>query len=164
MTEYRRGDYSLRMATLADADAVIALRRLMFEEMGRGDVDDLRRMETAMRAYVECALPAGNFRAWVVEDAAGTVASCGATVVHESPPTVHNLSGREAYVMNVCTFPAHRRRGLARWIMETILEWARGEGIVSVTLRASDQGRLLYQSMGFQATNEMRLRLNPAPG
>jgi GNAT superfamily N-acetyltransferase len=151
--------YRIRPATLADADDIVALRRLMFEEMGRGEPAELERMEGDMRAYLARALPAGEFFAWMVEDEAGAVASMGAAVIRQAPPTVHNHTGREAYVMNVCTYPQHRRRGLARWVMQTIIEWARTQGVGAVTLRASSQGRRLYEQMGFEPTTEMKLRL-----
>jgi GNAT superfamily N-acetyltransferase len=66
------------------------------------------------------------------------------------------LAGREALVMNVYVAPEFRRRGLARHLMETILEWARGAGIPRMVLHASGEGRPLYESMGFVPTNEMR--------
>ena len=156
----KRYPYCLRPATEADIEDILALRRLMFEEMGRGDPAEMDAMMTNVRAYLRKAMPAGQFRAWVVEDAAGRVVSNGAIVVRQAPPTVHNVTGREVYVMNVCTYAEHRRRGLARWIMDVILEWARGQGINTITLRASEQGRPLYEALGFRPTNEMRLRLD----
>ena len=57
------------------------------------------------------------------------------------------------------TDPAHRRRGLARRLMETMIAWARAEGHATLYLHASDEGRGLYESLGFAPTNEMRLVL-----
>ena len=57
------------------------------------------------------------------------------------------------------TDAAHRRRGLARRLMETMLEWCRAEGMRFLYLHASDDGRPLYESLGFTPTNEMRLAL-----
>jgi len=151
--------YRIRPATLADAEEIIALRRLMFEEMGVTDAAGLERMAEKMRVYLARAMPAGDFYAWVVEDGGGRVVSAGAVVLRQSPPTVSNPSGSEAYVQNVCTYPEHRRRGLARGIMDAIMEWARSQGIVCVTLRASEQGRPMYERMGFTETHEMRLLL-----
>ena len=65
-------------------------------------------------------------------------------------------------IVNVYTEPAYRRRGLARRLMVAMLEWAHGEGYGTVSLHASDFGRSLYESLGFKATNEMRLQLKPA--
>jgi predicted GNAT family acetyltransferase len=62
-------------------------------------------------------------------------------------------------IVNVYTEPDHRRRGLARRLMVTMLDWLRQEGYGTVSLHASDYGRALYESLGFRATNEMRLQL-----
>ena len=57
------------------------------------------------------------------------------------------------------TEPEYRKRGIARRIMNAILECCRAEGFHSVSLHASEFGRPLYVSMGFELTNEMRLKL-----
>jgi hypothetical protein len=43
--------------------------------------------------------------------------------------------------------------------MRVILDWCRENGVDTIILHASAEGRSLYESLGFQATNEMRLRL-----
>ena len=49
----------------------------------------------------------------------------------------------------------HRRRGVARLIMDTIHSWCRDAGVLSLGLNASDAGRPLYESIGY--------RESPAP-
>jgi GNAT superfamily N-acetyltransferase len=66
---------------------------------------------------------------------------------------------RRVTVLNVYTEPTHRRRGLARRVMRVIIDWCHAEGLASIQLHASDDGRPLYASLGFLATNEMRLAL-----
>jgi len=41
--------------------------------------------------------------------------------------------------------------------METILDWCASQGIDHVTLAASDEGKPLYESLGFKPTSEMKL-------
>jgi GNAT superfamily N-acetyltransferase len=65
-------------------------------------------------------------------------------------------SGRAAVVVNVYTEPAERRRGLARLLMERVLEWAREVELEDLVLHAAPDGRHLYESLGFAMTNEMR--------
>jgi hypothetical protein len=43
--------------------------------------------------------------------------------------------------------------------MQTMIAWCRREGFARVTLHASDDGRHLYGSLGFEVSNEMRLKL-----
>ncbi len=61
-------------------------------------------------------------------------------------------------MLNVFTEPAWRRRGLAELLMRHILDWARQERLDRLVLHASDDGRPLYERLGFAATNEMRYR------
>lgn len=43
--------------------------------------------------------------------------------------------------------------------MDAMVAWSRGEGMRYLYLHASDAGRPLCESMGFEPTNEMRLAL-----
>jgi GNAT superfamily N-acetyltransferase len=65
----------------------------------------------------------------------------------------------EGYVLNVYTEPEHRRGGVARGIMNAILDWSRGQRLARVVLHASKEGLPLYEDLGFELTNEYRLKL-----
>jgi GNAT superfamily N-acetyltransferase len=75
------------------------------------------------------------------------------------PPHMLGSSERRGNIVNVYTEPEFRRRGLARRLVEAALEWCKKNNIDFVILHASDQGRSLYESLGFQPSNEMRVRL-----
>ena len=47
----------------------------------------------------------------------------------------------------------------ARRLMDEMIAWCRGRRMTTVYLHASEEGRPLYESLGFTPTNEMRLRL-----
>jgi len=40
------------------------------------------------------------------------------------------------------------------------MTWVKQQGLSAVNLHASDEGRHLYEKLGFEATNEMRLRFD----
>jgi len=63
------------------------------------------------------------------------------------------------YVLNVYVEPAHRKRGLARAVIEAALDACRARRIRIVSLHASESGRSLYARLGFEPTTEMRLEL-----
>ena len=65
-----------------------------------------------------------------------------------------------AYVHRVYTEPAYRRIGLARCILQAMIDECRARGLLRLTLHASDMGRQLYDALGFLPTNEMRLSLD----
>ena len=64
--------------------------------------------------------------------------------------------GRHAIIVNVFTEPGWRRRGVAQLLLEQLIAWARTERLDRLVLHASDEGRALYEKMGFIRTNEMR--------
>ncbi|HEX4214787.1 MAG TPA: GNAT family N-acetyltransferase [Candidatus Dormibacteraeota bacterium] len=68
---------------------------------------------------------------------------------------------RFGQINNVYVRPAWRRRGIGRTLMEQALGWLREEGCVVARLHASDDGRALYEGMGFTSTSEMEFSLRP---
>jgi ribosomal protein S18 acetylase RimI-like enzyme len=150
---------TIRQATVADIPDLVRLRRMMFEAMGYDDPAELNAGDVAAAAYFTEAIPDGSFHGWVAVTPAGKAASASGVVIDQHPPEPGNLSGRIGYIMNVVTAPAYRRRGLARRLMQAALDWLAEQGIQRVTLHATEMGRPLYESLGFEAGNEMRLFL-----
>jgi GNAT superfamily N-acetyltransferase len=139
--------YRVRRASLADADALVAHRIAMFTDMG---VEmDAAALSAAFRRWLFDALPSGVYRAWVAETADGTIVAGGGIIVMPWPPGPRYLGDRLAFVYNVYTEPAHRRRGLARLVMDEIHAWCRSAGVSSLALNASNDGRKLYDAMGY---------------
>jgi GNAT superfamily N-acetyltransferase len=64
-----------------------------------------------------------------------------------------------AYLLNFYVDPAFRGHGLAHALLKTAVGEARRRGIKVVSLHASRFGRPLYERNGFEATNEMILRV-----
>ncbi len=143
-------DYRVRLATLADV-AVLARHRIaMFTDMGVPL--DLDALDRAFQNWLAVQMPAGAYRAWLVESAAGEVAAGGGITILPWPPGPRYMGDRLAFVYNVYTEPPHRRRGLARLVMDAIHDWCRREGIASMALNASRDGQPLYESMGYLVT------------
>jgi hypothetical protein len=46
--------------------------------------------------------------------------------------------------------------------MEANLEWSRRQRVARITLHASEDGRTLYESLGFTISNEMRIQFDQA--
>jgi GNAT superfamily N-acetyltransferase len=142
-------DYRTRQATLDDAVALIHHRVAMFQDMGLSF--DQAALESAFRPWLAEMMPKGLYRAWVVEKTSDVVAGGGITII-QWPPGPRDLADRLAFVYNVYTEPEHRRRGLARTVMDAIHAWCRAERIQSVALNASRSGEPLYESMGYAVT------------
>ena len=140
-------EYQVRPATLNDADVLVRHRVSMFTDMGTPM--DVAALEIAFREWLAETMPAGTYRAWLVETADGHVVGGGGITVLPWPPGPHYSGGRLAFVYNVYTDAAHRRRGLGRLVMDTIHDWCRATGVTSIALNASKDGQGLYNSMGY---------------
>lgn len=149
----------IRPGGIGDLSHILHHRRAMFAEMGGAGEHALDRMQQASEQYLREALPSGGYRAWMAETKDGRVVSGAGIAIVPWPGSPDFPATRRGWILSVYTEPAFRRRGIARRIMEGIIDWCRSEGFDYVSLHASDDGRLLYEKMGFQPTNEMRLYL-----
>jgi len=150
--------WRIRPATVADIETILHHRRSMFADMGDGSEAELDAMVTSARPFVEAALEGGSYRGWLIEVGGHVVAGGGVALVAYQPTPRDSVPHR-AYVLNMYTEPAYRRTGMAKRVLEAIILWCREQGLKAVLLHASDAGRPLYQQMGFEPTNEMRLQL-----
>jgi GNAT superfamily N-acetyltransferase len=143
-------NYRVRTATLDDVDTLVRHRVEMFTDMGVPL--DVPSLDAAFRTWLAAMMPAGTYRAWCVETGAGDIAAGGGIVTLPWPPGPRYMGDRLAFVYNVYTEPAHRRRGVGRLLMTAIHAWCRDAGITSMALNTSSDGRALYESMGYQVT------------
>ena len=152
-------EVTIRPATLEDVPELVRLRRMMFEAMGCDDTDALDQADAGVRPFLEAALRVGTFHGWLATTSTGEAVGSGGVLIDQHPPGPANLSGRIGYILNVVTIPRYRRQGIARRMMETMLDWLAGQGIEVVALHASEAGRPLYRQLGFVDSNEMRMRI-----
>lgn len=148
----------IRPATVADIPAIVHHRRRMCEDMNYTDHEALSAMETSTALYLKTAIPDGSFHSWLACDNDKIVAG-GAVIVSPWPAHAYEPQCRRVTIMNVYTEPGHRRKGIARQLVQTMITWCQQQGFARVTLHASDQGKHLYKSLGFEDSNEMRLNL-----
>jgi len=163
MPEIESG-FRVRPAQSSDVEILAHHRSAMFHDMGQLAPEAQGALTAATASYLRTAMPAGNYLAWVAEDGAepGTIiGGAGAQLRPIMPRPRAGAAGLElgpeAIVLNVYVEPAWRRRGVAAALMRTLLADLADRGIRRIVLHASDEGRQLYERLGFTATNEMRL-------
>lgn len=132
---------------------------MMWWDMGRRDEHALELMEEAARDYFPAALADGGYRGFLAIDPAGGLIGGGGVVISAWPGALGQRHPRRAMILNMYVEPQHRRRGIARALMMAMIAWCRENGFTSVGLHASDEGRSLYENLGFMPTNEMSLNL-----
>jgi GNAT superfamily N-acetyltransferase len=140
--------YRTRPATLNDIDTLVRHRLGMFTEMGT--TFDAPLIDGMFRAWLREMMPAGEYRAWLCETDAGEVAAGAGITLLKWPPGPSPLrSERVAFVYNVYTEEAHRKRGLARRLMETIHAWCIDSKVAAVALNAAPAAQHLYRTLGY---------------
>jgi GNAT superfamily N-acetyltransferase len=150
-------DICIREATVADLPEILRQRRGMYEDMDYTDDAALGRMISTSAEYLSRALADGTFRCWLASSS-GAIVGGGAVLISPWPSHPYDGQCRRATILNVYTYPQHRRKGVARFIMQTMIAWCRSQDFSVIYLHASKDGRPLYQALGFVPTNEMRLK------
>jgi GNAT superfamily N-acetyltransferase len=138
----------------------------MFQDMGQLPAAACDPLRAAAEDVMAGALARGEYVGWLLVTEAEpdrVVAGAGVQLRSALPHPVDLgggeigvAAGRHGIVLNVFTEPDWRRQGLAEQLMRHVLAWAREQRLDRLLLHASEDGRGLYQRLGFVATNEMR--------
>ena len=151
-------EFAVRQAIASDLPLIAHHRAAMFRDMGKLAPHQEEAVRAATASYLRDALETGEYIGWVAE-ATGTSSVIGGAGAQIRPilPRPGSDSqelelGPEAIVLNVYVEPAWRRRGIADALMRAVLDGLAERGIRRIVLHASDDGRRLYERLGFVAT------------
>jgi GNAT superfamily N-acetyltransferase len=153
--------FIVRLATVADADVISWHRARMFQDMGELPPHLFDRFRISSRDRIRELLSSGEYIGWLasqVDVPEKIIAGAGIQLRRVLPHPAGNdafAEGRHAVIINVFTEPGWRRRGLAELLLKRVIEWSREQKLDNLVLHASEQGRSLYQRLGFTLTHEM---------
>lgn len=154
----------IREAAVSDIPILAIQHRKMFEEIWekKGENIDVAIFAEIERSYIlklQRQLQDGSCKAWVIEDEHRIIAS-GAISIVSFVPTPIDLSSDVAYLHSMYTEKEKRNNHCAKRIVRQALQYCRARGIKRIILNASEEGRPIYEKIGFQsATETMRLLL-----
>ena len=152
--------FSVRLATPADLDRVVALRLALLREArdnavyGRLRPDAERRARRLFRQQLES--PDEVTLLGECEGAAAGILRCIES--HGSPLLDPE---RYAYVSSVYVVPAARRAGLLRALLEEASVWCRGRGLVEMRLHSTvdaASANAAWDALGFEIVEHLRIR------
>lgn len=148
-------------ATIAELDLLVKTRCIVLRAANQlPENTPLPEVERQSRTYYRQALAAGTHTAYLVWDGA-VLAGTGAVSYFTVMPTVHNPTGKKAYIMNMYTAPQYRRQGIAAHTLSLLVEDAHRRGVTAISLEATAMGRPLYEQFGFVSMeHEMELPEN----
>ena len=153
--------FRIRRATAQDAGIVAWHRARMFQDMGDVSRDAFETLRAKARVRLKEWLDSGDYVGWLATPADQPEMVVGGAGVQLQPilPRPVNAStvgeGLQGTVVNVFTEPQWRRRGIADLLIREIITWSKDEHLDRLLLHASDEGRSLYERLGFIAGNEM---------
>ena len=84
----------------------------------------------------------------------GEVIGCASMSFMWIMPTFSHPTGKRAHLMNVYTRSEYRRQGIARKMVQMLIDETWKRGATEISLDATKMGRPLYESMGFTNSTE----------
>lgn len=148
------GQFGIREATDADAEAVIALIDACFQQYD-GCVMDLPGLDADLVSVASHFRQRGG-RFWVIEDAAGRILGC----VGFEPKTGGVIELKRLYVD-----PDARRRGIASRLYAQVQAVARSRGAEAIELWSDTrfgEAHAFYLAHGFRQTGRTRKLNDPS--
>jgi GNAT superfamily N-acetyltransferase len=162
----RESASQLRIATLADAEAIDALMKASIRDIFPGSYDDHQTAsaEQFIGAVDRTLIEDGTYFAI---DADGEIVACGGWSRRDKLYTGAGEAAGDARLLDPATEPARvramftradwTRRGLGRRILVACEAAAKAEGFRTLALVATMPGLPLYQNYGFQVVDHVQV-------
>lgn len=156
---------SIRPATVADLESVVALRLALLREehdspiYGRVRGDAVRRARQLYRAQLT-----SRTEVTLLADVDGATVGILRCVESTGSPLLE--PDRYAYVSSVYVVPAARRTGIVRALLDRAGHWCRDRALAEMRLHSSAgsaTANAAWDALGFTVVEHLRVRQVPAP-
>ena len=151
----------IRKATINDLNLLIRLRiDYLLDEGKLKSIEDKNVLEGKLRSYFGKWIPIDGFVAYIAEKEKDVLSTAFLSIV-ERPPRMASTSYLIGTIYNVFTYPQHRRKGIATSVMQKIIEEAGLLGVAKIDLLATNDGKHLYEKIGFQDSKYTPMWIKP---
>ena len=140
-----------RIATIDDIEELMNIRFEMLRIVN--DLKEDQDFSDELVAYSRRYFIDGNQETCLAFDN-GAAVGCASISYIEVMPTFSHPTGKRAHLMNVYTRAEYRRQGIARKMVQMLIDNAKRKGVTEISLDATESGRPLYESLGFSASDE----------
>lgn len=148
----------IKTATVEDIDTIAKFRYEMFNDIGTTHLLIDNFIEETVTFYKN-AYKTGDCIHFVAE-IDGELIGCAGAIIKSDFPNTFFKSNRYGYIMDVFVHKSHRKKGIAKSLVEELMIWFKEKGISTVKLDASQEGVPLYEKIGFVSSKEMSMSLN----
>lgn len=132
-----------------DLDTFIEMRMLQLQEEGAEATFDLKPY---LQDYYIRHINDNTFVSWLAIDEGKIIGTSGMSFV-EKTPYYSCPSGKIGLLSSMYVRKEYRRRGIARVLLDKVVNEAKNYGCATVQITASDMGVLLYTDYGFKKNN-----------
>lgn len=144
-------------ATLKDIETIVDMKMKMSEELGISHIFQDNIEEKIKEEYTKLYNEDKCFHYLVYEE--NKIVAIGGAVIKTDIPFCFFKTPYYGYIIDIYCIPEKRRNGYATQIIESILNLLKEKDIKIVKLKASEDGKLLYEKMGFYNSGEMELMI-----
>ena len=130
----------------SDIDTFINMRISQLQEEGTKSNEDLA---LSLKKYYKKHLQDNSFVSWLAIDNGKIIGTSGISFV-ERPPYHRCPSGKMGILSSMYTVKEYRRKGIAKYLLDKVIDEARKYGCEEVQITASEMGVLLYSDYGFR--------------
>ena len=134
-------------ATITDINGLTDLRLAYLQE-DLGVITDKELIQESLPGYYEKHLNK-DLMVYIARDDEDIVA-CAFLLIVEKPMSPSFITGKTGTVLNVYTKPEYRNKGYAKKLMTMMLEDATAQDVSVIELKSTEDGYLLYKSVGFE--------------
>lgn len=135
-----------KKADCNDIDELIKIRIEQLKEEGaKADYD----LSGYLKIYYKKHIIDNSFVSWIAKENDKIIATSGITITHK-PPYYSNPYGKIGIISSMYTNKNYRRMGIAKELLNKIIDEARCNDCKVIQLKASDMGVFLYEDYGFK--------------
>jgi GNAT superfamily N-acetyltransferase len=140
-----------------DLELICHHREEMFRDAG-SDEQSLLTMTANFRPWLAPRLADGSYFGFILNSDGEPAGGVGLMLIDWPPHPLHPSHDQRGYVLNLFVEPQHRRRGLARRLMQLAEQELNGRGVSLLVLHATEKGRPLYSELGWVASTAEMIR------
>lgn len=149
----------LRKATIKDIDLLIKVRLdYLIEDNGSLTQNEKAAIQEQLREYFDKHIQDKTFIG-VLAEMDGKIVSAAYLVISEKPANPALTTGKTGTLLNVLTYPRFRRKGIASKVISVLIDEAKKAGVSAIDLSATNDGRPLYEKMGFTTSKYTAMRM-----
>jgi len=138
----------VRKATIADMETLIKLRLdYLATDKGSLTEEEEKVIRSQLLEYFKKNIGQNCVAVFAEEN--GKVISTAFLAISEKPANPSFITGKTGTLLNVLTYPEYRRRGYATKVISEIIDESRRLGLSYIELSATEDGKPVYEKLGF---------------